>query len=273
MAQGSRTSISDEAGYREACRCAAEDDAAFAGFRENPAYAEIVSSELASEARDHYAILEQRGFDFSFFDRIREHDRLGGPRLVSYPATGSVAPQTLRYVKIADDLERLFGRLDDRSIVEIGGGFGGQCAIIARRARVGSYTIVDLPEPLMLAARYLRALGLADRVRFATLDELPPIGECDLAISCYALSEIARPVQLDYWQRVLRGAARGYILWNSKFFRLSQGWQVEQFGGEMIYAEEMLSLIPGSRLAERELLSAEDLEFENQLMVWGDAAA
>jgi len=267
-----RTSISDAPDYREFCRRAAADDAVFAGFREDPTYAAIVSSRLAADGADCHAALALRGFDFDFFDRLREHDRIGGPRLVAYPAAGAVAPQTLRCVKVLSDLEGLFASLEGKSIVEIGCGFGAQCAVIAKRARFSRYILVDLPEPLMLAERYLRALGITDNVAFATREALPPLGACDLAISVYGLSEIARPVQLDYWQKLLRGARAGYVLWNSAFFRQSKGWQMEKFGGEMIYAEEMCALIPGARLVEAGWLSAEDLAFENQLMVWGDGA-
>jgi hypothetical protein len=265
-----QTSISDAPEYRAFCRRAAEDDATFARFREDPTYAAIVSSSLAADGADCHAMLARRGFDFGFFDRLRDHDRIGGPRLVAYPSAGEVAPQTLRCVKVLSDLEGLFASLEGKSIVEIGCGFGAQCAVIAKRARFRRYTLVDLPEPLMLAERYLRTLGIVDDVVFSTREALPPLGDYDLAISAYGLSEIARPVQLDYWQKLLRGSRAGYVLWNSAFFRQSKGWQMATFGGEMIYAEEMSALIPGAHLLEAGWLSDEDIAFKNQLMVWGD---
>jgi hypothetical protein len=269
----SQTSMSDEPGYREFCRRAAEDDAVFAGFREQKVYADIVSSTLAADGVDCLATLTKRDFDFGFFDRLREHDRIGGPRLVDYPHAGTLAPQTLRCVKVMSDLEALFGSLEGKSIVEIGCGFGALTAVVAKRARVARYTLVDLPEPLMLAERYLRTLGITDDVAFSTREALPPLGAHDLAISVYGLSEIARPIQLDYWQKLLRGARAGYLLWNSGLLKQSVGWQRERFGGEAIYAEEMCSLIPGAHLLAQDWLSDEDIAFTNQLMVWGDGAA
>ncbi len=213
-----RTSISDLPNYREACRRAATDDATFAGFRRHPDYAWVVSEAIPHEARDFYELLEQRGFDFDFFDRVRDLDQVGGPHVVDYARAGSVSPQTMRYVKVLSDLEALLGSLEGKSIVEIGVGFGGQCATLARRHRLARYTLVDLPEPLMVARRYLERLAI-DNVAFAVLEELSPDVRHDLVISTYGISEVARAYQVEYVNRVLRWARAGYLLWNSEPLR------------------------------------------------------
>ena len=72
------------------------------------------------------------------FHRFRENDRLGSPLTCDYDACGRFSPTTLRYAKVYSDLMRLFRDLDGQRIIEIGGGYGGQCFVIhvgARRPR------------------------------------------------------------------------------------------------------------------------------------------
>jgi hypothetical protein len=262
------TSISDYPGYTELCRRAAEDDACFAGFRENPVYRAVVTSGLHHQGQDYFSMLQARGFDMGFFDTIRDHDRIGGPKLVSYGADGAVAPQTMRYVKVLSDLELLFGSLDGASIIEVGGGFGGQCAVIARRCRFARYVLVDLPEPLLLARRYLDILAIPN-TECARVEQLSVNARYDLVISCYGVSELARAAQVMHLQRVLLRARAGYLLWNNEGMKPHRAWQEQFFGGEMIYCDEILPLLPEARLAEASWLALEDQQLDARLILWG----
>ncbi len=262
------TSISDYPGYTDFCRRAAEDDACFAGFRENPVYCAVVGSQLQHDGRDCLAILEARGFDLDFFTAIRELDRIGGPRRVSYGAIGEVAPQTMRYVKVLSDLELLFGSLDGASIIEVGVGFGGQCAVIAKRFKVARYTLVDLEAPLALARRYLDTLEIPNTA-FVRLEQLPSSASYDLVISCYALSELARAIQLMHLQRVLLRSRGGYLIWNNEGMKQHHDWQQQYFGSEMIYCDELLPLLPGARVADQSWLLEADRLVDTRLILWG----
>ncbi|HUA52777.1 MAG TPA: putative sugar O-methyltransferase [Candidatus Sulfotelmatobacter sp.] len=262
------SSISDYPGYTEFCRRAAEDDGCFAGFREDPVYSAVVTSQLHYRGRDYFEMLEARGFDPGFFAAVRDHDRIGGATLASFGAAGDLAPQTMRYVKVLSDLEQLFGSLDGASIIEIGGGFGGQCAVIAKRFGFARYTIVDLREPLMLARRYLDALAIPN-VAYELLEALPINARYDLVISCYGLSELARPFQVMHLQRVLLRARAGYLLWNNEGMKPHRDWQEAFLGGEMIYCDELLPLLPGARLADESWLALEDRQLDARLILWG----
>ncbi len=263
------TSLSDVPSYRDFCRDAAADNARFAGFREDPAYCSVVSSQLRHDGRDYLSVLKHRGFDLDFFEAIRDLDRVGGPTLLTFDGIGAVAPQTVRYVKVLSDLELLFGSLDGASIVEIGCGFGGQCAAIARRYRVGRYTLVDLPEPLLLARRYLDALAIGGVATLET-DALPPDADYDLVISCYGLSEIRREVQEVYLARVLQRAAAGYLVWNNERLKQIRDWQLGQYGSETLYGDELIARLPGAHRLGADWMAAEDYIHQNQLIVWGD---
>jgi hypothetical protein len=230
------SSISDIPKYRDICRQAAEDPATFAQFREHPIYSWVVSCSVPHEARDCHAVLEARNFDFDFFERIRDLDAIGGATRRDYPHAGAVAQQTMRYVKTTSDLERLFGALDGKSVIEIGVGFGGQCAVLSRRFNLKRYTLVDLAEPLMLARRYLETLAIPN-VAYSELAALPYDAHYDLVISAYGLSEVARQFQIDYLQRALRPSRAGYLLWNSAQMQSVEQWQRDAFGGLMMYAD------------------------------------
>ncbi|MBV8169418.1 MAG: putative sugar O-methyltransferase [Alphaproteobacteria bacterium] len=266
-----KTSMSDTDEYREICRRAAEDDVLFATFREHPTYRFVVATEFQFLGLDYWLALQDRGFDPAFFDKVRDLDALGGVTTIAFDEAGTVAPQTMRYVKIASDLEQLFGALDGQHVIEIGGGFGGQCAAIMRRFAVASYTLVDLPEPLALARRYLDTLGITG-VRFAELDTLPDGATYDLAISCYAWSEMERSIQTAYADRVFRKAAAGYLALNSNALRRAETWQQRVFGGTMLYTEDLQALLPQSRLVP-ELRTVEERHWDVHILVWGPAAA
>jgi putative sugar O-methyltransferase len=171
----------------------------------------------------------------SLYPTFKRNDGVGGPKLAYFWRIGWISPTTLRYIKVASDLECMFGSLDNKKIVEIGGGYGGQCAILKARFSIADYTLIDLPSTLSLAREYLRQLNVSD-VNFQPWTSLTSITS-DLVISSYALSEITREGQEHYVRNVLSHARRGYLLWNENGLPY----------GSMT-AEEMASLIPGSKI-------------------------
>lgn len=118
----------------------------------------------------------------------------------------------VQYYSIMLDLHAIFGSLDGLKICEIGGGYGGQAAIICSQFTPACYHIIDLHEVTMLQNRYLR-----DKV----LNTIPktftePIGTTyDLVISNYAYSEILEPTKSIYCNEILRKSKMGYITWNT----------------------------------------------------------
>jgi putative sugar O-methyltransferase len=157
--------------------------------------------------RDNPHILDE------FLEVARANDRLGSPATFDYPGVGSIAPTTLRYLKVLSDLERLFGDLTGMRVVEIGVGYGGQCSLVVQRWRLSSYVLVDLEPPLALARRYLETLGVADSVVFTPPNALQT-SDYDLCVSNYAFSELARDVQDEYARLAVSLSSRGYMTIN-----------------------------------------------------------
>jgi putative sugar O-methyltransferase len=190
------------------------------------------------------------------FERYRANDLLGGPVRYEYPGIGSISPVTLRYMKVLSDLERHFGDLSGKRIVEVGGAYGGQARLIMERWRVESYTLVDLEPVLRLARRYLSTSGPYPEMNF-----VPPTrvvqGKYDLCISNYAFSELTSDVQDVYGAALVAPADRGYLTCN--FIRAVHG-----IGS---WSKERLAMV---HQATR-WLPEEPLTFEgNAILVWGD---
>jgi putative sugar O-methyltransferase len=111
-------------------------------------------------------------------------------------------------------MELMFGGFDNKHIIEIGVGYGGQCKLIMDQWTPASYTLVDLPEVLALSQRYLKDSNYSN-VYYLTQDQLPIDKEYDLVISNYAFSECERSIQMGYVNDVMKKSESGYITFNT----------------------------------------------------------
>lgn len=208
------TSVSDCDSYRSFCLSAATNPSVFDNFKQNLAYTPILEhlgKEEGSRYLDH--IVKYSPHLLGDFKKFQENDRLGSPLVFDYPSIGIMGPTTLRYVKVLGDLESLFGNLAGKKIVEIGGGYGGQCLVISKAYNFDRYCIVDLPEPLMLAKKYLDSHNVSN-FHCVNSSDLEEQDHCDLVISNYAFSECIRSVQLEYLEKIIKHAKHGYFTLN-----------------------------------------------------------
>ena len=277
-APGQPTSISDGERYRSACARAARDDDAFARFRRIDAFLEIVEPPSLSQAggrpdsaidAEEYAA-HVRAIDAyrPLLDRFRANDEIGAPVVETFDGLGAFNIYTLRYIKILWDLERLFGSLDGMRIFEIGGGYGGQCAIIARRFTPAQYDILDLPEAGELARRYLAVSGVGAARCLSDPSALE--ARYDLFISNYAVSELEDGLRASYLSTLLPRCARGYMLWNRMSLDVAQ-FNMTQPEAVGRFREEMMPLfkrLRNPRIAS-ELVAADDAKRGNVIVAWG----
>jgi len=225
------SSISDTGVYRGICSAAAQSKVVFDEFRRLPGYTRIlehVSQEQGQAYLDEIRRLAPHVLrDPTWFTANDEH---GNPIQFDYKDIGLVSPTTLRYVKVAVELQSLFGVevLNNARVIEIGGGYGGQARILkalfpATQYTTMQYTIIDLPEPLALADAYLKKynmhVDLIDGLRYAqpnTSIGLPG----DVFISNYALTECSPDVMAIYIKHVALNCSHGYITGNAQEKRL-----------------------------------------------------
>jgi putative sugar O-methyltransferase len=252
------TSIADQTDYPEFCRRAARDDSVLATFKRQEIYRAILEHVTPQDGQRYLdQMIENRPDFVAKLDFFRENDRIGAPYTHDYGAHGEFSPTTLRYAKVLSDLVNLFGPLDDLRIVEIGGGYGGQCLTTSKVSQPASYTLIDLDPVLELQQRYLAEHEVTG-VEFVRFDELDPGRDYDLVISNYAFSELVRSAQRRYMTAVLKRSARGYLTYN---------WMAPERFSRSYSRKDLLKAIPSSRFA----VPTPQLASIEELWLWGMA--
>ena len=207
------TSVSDNDTYPQFCLDAAADYGVFETFRRERVYTKILEHVTREQGEEYLSLLSEDRSLLEAMPEFARNDEVGSPLLYDYPGVGSVSSTTLRYVKVLGDLKRLFGSLDGMRIAEIGVGYGGQCRVINAAYTPAEYSLIDLQPALALTQRYLDHFVLSGPVAYRTMNELVA-RDYDLVISNYAYTELPRPLQDCYYERVLKHSARGYITYN-----------------------------------------------------------
>jgi len=193
----------------------------FQNFRSLPEYTHAVEISNGKPFAEY--LLDQASDEtWEKLGTFKRLESFGNPRTSYYPSLGNFSATTLRYILIADEINKLFKLPDGAKIVEIGAGFGGQSYILSQVASIDQYYIYDLPEPSALIEKVMGALGVNHVVCLPIDAELPEEG-VDLFISNYSFSECDKDVQIDYFERVLKKSDRGYVLYNqtSHFYGLT----------------------------------------------------
>ena len=249
----SKTSITHVNSYLKICELASSDSDFLSIFREFAEY-QIILDHLSRRNGD--LCLSQIIPDARIVRNLLEISKLtpGRPLSYGYQGLGSISPTDIRYAKILKDLTYLFSIEKIENILEIGVGFGGQAAQIINFVSLNTYTLVDLPEVLRLAEKVISKIEPQATLIYQSPETLEPI-ESDLLISNYAFSELTKPVQQLYLEKIVRNAQRGYMIYN----------HIHQEKDAAYSAIEIAALIPGSMI-----LAENPLTFEgNVLIVWG----
>ena len=106
-----------------------------------------------------------------------------------------------------------FGDLSKFNIVEIGGGYGGQCKIISDYFKIKKYVIYDLPEVNKLQKKYLNKFNI-NNIFLKSFKSIEKEDDCDIIISNYALSECNKNIQDVYFNNVINYSKMGFMIWN-----------------------------------------------------------
>jgi len=252
---GNSSSISDMGLYPRFCRWAAEDESVFSRFRRSLIYRGILEHVSEEQGLQYLAEIGKSRSGLGEFATLIESDFVGNPLCFSYGDIGPVSPTLLRYIKVASDLQQLFGSLDGMSIAEIGIGYGGQCRVLESAWAINSYTLYDVPEVLALAGKFLEATGVS-QMHIAQSDGRKPMqGVFDLVISNYAFSELRRESQEAYMERVIDKSIRGYVTYN----------HISPVEWNSLSADEFAARIPGAQVLEEIPLTHP----ENVIVAWG----
>lgn len=194
--------------YLVACKRAATDENSFKVFKQDPQYRYVLEHVGFEESLKYLNNVEIDYLDK--LDKIKENDLLGTPDIFEYPVVGKISPTTLRYLKNTSDIIKKFGT-DFKSIVEIGGGYGGLCKTISNFIDFENYLLIDIEEVNMLSRKYLSYFNIPSysyRSEEITVDE-----NFDLLISNYAFSECNRETQLEYIEKFIKRSNKFYMMY------------------------------------------------------------
>ena len=209
-----RSSITDDGIYPDFCLLASKYNSVFNNFRNNDIYINVLEHVSFEDAKKCIKEIKNKKLSLlQYLDKFKENDTVGNPNKYSFEKPFDVmAPTTIRYIKILHDLYELFGDLNDKNIVEIGAGCGGQCKVISDAFKFNKYNLVDLKEVNLLIYKYLKTFNI-DNFEVIDFDKLYDI-KSDLVISNYAFSECSKEIQDIYLDKLLKNAKHGYMICN-----------------------------------------------------------
>lgn len=232
------TSASDNYRYPAFCELASKNNAAFSNFKRDPTYTQILEHVSKEHGKQYLKHILNDSDIINNLSEYARNDDYGNPRTYYYrDIKRHISPTTLRYLKVLYDLKHYFNLDDVNSIAEIGCGYGGQCRIILEKHAIQEYYIVDLPQVLLLIRRFLSNFeDVNTRTKYVCMENLPGDKSYDLVISNYAFSELKKPIQDEYLDKIILKSKRGYITYNSLSYDLLGGYS----------DTELLSIIPNS---------------------------
>lgn len=199
--------------YKQFCLCAAKNDLTFSSFKNHPNYTPMLEHVTPQQGQDYMNVIQTSYPELlAHMEKFKENDKIGSPNMASYYPYGDISPTTLRYVKTLGDMIQLFETLDGERIIELGGGYGGQCKVISGFCKFADYIIVDLPEVVPLINRYLQATGVPN-ARAISLSEMEDT-TYGLFISNFAFTELPRDLQQTYLDKAVNVSNHGYITCN-----------------------------------------------------------
>lgn len=207
-------SIAQTTNYPAFCQLDADNEAIFANFKRNPTYQQILEHVNFHTGKEYLeVIIKDYPFLIPYFEQFRQNDAIGNPITYSYGDYGVFSPTTLRYIKSIGDLQKKFGDLSQMHIVEIGGGYGGELCTVLSNLGFGSYTLIDLPECIALAKKYIELQGISN-VLFIESTNIKSARAYDLVICNYAFSEIDKIEQFSYLENISLPSNNGYMILN-----------------------------------------------------------
>jgi len=198
-------SITNE--YAEAVDEAIGNEFAFQNFKSNPKYNSIVGMCNSLQSR---LWLERAENEFpeilSKIEQLKKNDTIGNPSLWHSGKYGMISPDTLHRINTLCDIEKYFGGLNNKNVVEIGVGYGGLCFVLSSFYNIKSYELVDLKNVVGLSKKYLSALGI--EVASCETEDF------DLTISEFCIAELDNKGISNYFEHYIQKSKAIYLMMN-----------------------------------------------------------
>lgn len=155
---------------------------------------------------------------------INKNDTIGNPFKVfvnsEIPETSS---NTLKYIYfgLIQANQIIKENIKLKNILEIGGGFGGQCLITQMifemlNIKYDKYILIDLPNIIEYQKEYLKINNMDNKCEYITTDEYKNmiIPDDIFFFSSYSLSEISHEYRHSYY-KLFNNVIGSIIVWNA----------------------------------------------------------
>lgn len=200
------------------------DESLFKNFRQNPSYKIILEGGEKIVGEMHIEKLKSL-YGTNIFEsilinleRFKENDIYGTPSVYDFEYFGKISPTTIKYISDSIDIEKNLSN-KFKTIVEIGGGFGGLLKTLSVNINFKKYILIDIPEALKLAETYVSNFkdlnGKVEYISTFDNDKLKKINEIDLVIGVCSISELSPTRQLFYLNTILKNAKSIFLVYNT----------------------------------------------------------
>ena len=223
--------------YLKVCEVASRNDDVFNNFKRIRHYVDVLEHVSYKLGVDYLKVLFGRLNNYVHrldWESIMINDTFGNPRMSNFEQQMkkyiklphyNFSPTTIRYIVTGLDILEYAEQNSNKSlkIVEIGGGYGGQCKVLHDlcklfKIEIESYTICDLREAGLLQKKFLGKVNID--AKFIVYDDVKDkkvsFENVDLLISNYCLGEITKDIQDVYINAIEKYSQMAYFLWNSK---------------------------------------------------------
>ena len=193
--------------YSDAVNDAISNDSAFQNFKSEPKYNSIVGMANDFQARIWLERAEKELPQvIENIDIFKKNDTIGNPALWQSGKYGMISPDTLHRANTLCDIEKYFGGLNNKSVAEIGVGYGGLCFVLSSFYDIKSYELVDLDNVVALSKKYLTALNVETNSGETE--------DFDLAISEFCIAELDNKGISQYYEQYIQKSKSIYLMMN-----------------------------------------------------------
>jgi hypothetical protein len=213
------------------CEEALTNEVVFNTFKSDPKYQHILEHTSVHYGREYAKLIINEYSDYASkldWEKLKENDSIGKPNVINFPSLSeynkspNYSPSTLYYVyRGLDIIHKLLQDGKDINILEIGGGYGGQCKLIMDMCEmlnisINSYGIIDLKYPSRLQNKYLSKFTYSNIsfYEYGNITDFSVFKNYNKFFSNYALTEFDKHIQDSYVDNIIKYIEKFYILCN-----------------------------------------------------------
>lgn len=190
--------------YINIVKRALADSKIFNCFKAQPPFSSMVGVSDPFHAMSCYATVVKNEEVKKNLIEFGRNDLYGAPLKVPFNE-GKFGTDTMRFAESVCYIQKHFGDLNGKRVVEFGSNYGGLAYLILTQWKnVSTYHLIDLPDVQLLSVKYLKELGISDNI---TIEQ--PTSPADVFISEYAITEHSDDDLYAYYEQYAKPSILG----------------------------------------------------------------